>query len=527
MAPRANYRVLVLLGILAVAAWLRVHGLGAKSLWYNESDSACFLEFRAEEIVSRCGEPRAVHPPVYFLALKAWEALWGDSDSALRSLAAVCGVVTVAGVYLLARDLALWPGDGRPPWPLDVALLAAALVALSPLQIHLSRQVRGYSMATMLLAWGGWFLVRALRGGSHAGLFLAAAVTVDLAACCTHHVATLPVIAQGVFAFAFLWAHRHARGVPVCQALVAAAFFAVGYLAVGLPHLVRQSQTIRYDFDDPATWRGAAEHVTLTLVATAHTEMPPDLGSPWVAPLALAIIVGLAWRAGWGGRYVVVGGVMPVLLQAVFSLTSNRTLLAPRYLAFAQMFWLVSFAAVVGRARHGAARALLAVWAVGLSVYACAAAWPIIGPSAQPGMRAAVAFVLSRRAPGELVVASSADTGCGLRHYARSQIRPLILVDEPGREKQRGSEHLKDEYLVTPAALVARRPPGIWVLSGRSYFHDAVIFTPPYDWLLTESRVFDQDYYAEGSITVAHYKPREATVPAPVLDRDRPPSALR
>src|SRR5262249_9820560 len=46
--------------------------------------------------------PRKTPPPLYFVLLKLWMAVFGASPVALRSLSVALGLVTVVGMYLLA-----------------------------------------------------------------------------------------------------------------------------------------------------------------------------------------------------------------------------------------------------------------------------------------------------------------------------------------------------------------------------------------------------------------------------------------
>src|SRR5258708_1873570 len=97
---------LILAALLAAAAVLRTNQLGAISFWFDESMSWKYTTFSIEEIVERLAGD--VHPPLYFLLLKGWTAMWGESAVALRSMSVLCGVLTVLGSYLFVRE-AYWP----------------------------------------------------------------------------------------------------------------------------------------------------------------------------------------------------------------------------------------------------------------------------------------------------------------------------------------------------------------------------------------------------------------------------------
>ncbi len=83
----------------------------------------------------------------------------------MRGLSAALGLVTIVGTYLVVRELGILPTRTPVERSGAAALLAAMLVALSPMQIELSRTAHGYTLAMALLTLSGWAVLRALRGG--------------------------------------------------------------------------------------------------------------------------------------------------------------------------------------------------------------------------------------------------------------------------------------------------------------------------------------------------------------------------
>ncbi len=122
--------------VLAAAA-ARVPGIATRSLWGDEAYSLAFAGQDAGRIAAVAIFGAAdVHPPLYYLLLKAWAALFGGSDAAARSLSLVLGCVAVAGIFLLGRQLL-----GRAG-----ALAAGLMAALSPCFVQSGGEVRMYSL---------------------------------------------------------------------------------------------------------------------------------------------------------------------------------------------------------------------------------------------------------------------------------------------------------------------------------------------------------------------------------------------
>ncbi len=79
---------------------------------------------------------RVVHPPLYCTLLRLWRDLFGGGDAAARAFSIVCSLLAIALLYETARRL-----HGR-----TVGFWAAALMAVAPMQVFLSEQVRGYNL---------------------------------------------------------------------------------------------------------------------------------------------------------------------------------------------------------------------------------------------------------------------------------------------------------------------------------------------------------------------------------------------
>jgi uncharacterized membrane protein len=127
-----------LAAVAALAAALRWFRIDAQSLWYDEGISAHQLTRSFPEILRAASLD--THPPLYYWTLKAWGDTLGSSELALRSLSAACGLLAVALTWLIGRRL-----FGSLP-----ATLAALLLAVAPLAVYYSQEVRMYAQVTML-----------------------------------------------------------------------------------------------------------------------------------------------------------------------------------------------------------------------------------------------------------------------------------------------------------------------------------------------------------------------------------------
>jgi hypothetical protein len=147
-----------------------------------------------------------ITPPLYFLAAKLTTTIH-FSPEMLRLTSLITGVLTIPLTYLVGGRTI-----GR-----RAALVAAALVALSPFLIYYSTEARGYQLAIALLLGSTIALLRAVEGDGLRWWVLYAACACG--AMLTHYTAAFVLIAQALWA---LWAHPAARRAVILASLGAA-----------------------------------------------------------------------------------------------------------------------------------------------------------------------------------------------------------------------------------------------------------------------------------------------------------------
>ena len=111
-----------------------------------------------------------VHPPLFFSLLRLWVTVFGDSVTALRSLAAVFSVLMFPAMWWLCRELfsqqMIGPsahGDRATSRTSPVGWVAIALLALSPAQVVYAQESRQYTLWMLLILLTGASLLRSLR----------------------------------------------------------------------------------------------------------------------------------------------------------------------------------------------------------------------------------------------------------------------------------------------------------------------------------------------------------------------------
>ncbi len=127
-----------LVGILALGALLRLIQLDFQPLWWDEGYSVFFATRAFDVMLARTAID--IHPPLYYALLQGWIAAFGKTAETLRLMSVVFGIAALPLLYLVAKKLF----DAR------VGLVAAFLLALSPLSIYYAQELRMYGMVLFL-----------------------------------------------------------------------------------------------------------------------------------------------------------------------------------------------------------------------------------------------------------------------------------------------------------------------------------------------------------------------------------------
>src|SRR5947209_5855379 len=97
--PRMPRRCLVwpvVLVIVAGGMLLRLWHLNQRSLWFDEAFSWRLIQFPLPEMLWRAGHDNS--PPLYYILLQGWVALWGESLFFLRLPSVLLGGAAVLGI---------------------------------------------------------------------------------------------------------------------------------------------------------------------------------------------------------------------------------------------------------------------------------------------------------------------------------------------------------------------------------------------------------------------------------------------
>jgi mannosyltransferase len=272
--------LLLLTALLLLAYGLRLHLLGNQNLNWDEGYTRWIISLPVADLLDTTA--RDVHPPVYYLLLRAMTDLIGQSEFGLRYMSVLIGVLTLALVYRLGL---LFAG-------FRVAVLALLLVAVARANIDIAQLARMHMLA---MALATLTLIATLRfwrrPGIGAGLvyMLAAAGAVM-----SFYLAAIVLLATNL-AFPFAWRSRRYSLRFLAQWIglqVAVVFLVLPWIGYALPRMHGWSAEDATSF----TYFVQFFFVTLTSGVPAYWEGL----IPWVSLLILVAGIGVIvlWRVG-------------------------------------------------------------------------------------------------------------------------------------------------------------------------------------------------------------------------------------
>lgn len=412
-----------MLAVTALALLVRVFRLDGQSLWSDEGLSLYRAQqgltaILANTIVVGDQVTRDTSPPLYFLALAGLRAVAGEADFALRYASVAFGVVSVPLMFVVGRAL-------FSPW---TGLVAALLLALSPIHVFYSQEVRNYSLFLALSLVSIWLLWSIFR--AHHRSWLRAALWLGVVALMVYtHLFALFIVAFEGLAL-LVWLLRRARDRRWLVALLVVGLVATPAVLIGASLLGAGPQ---FHFVEMPALDIAQQALTsysygmLKAVALPWT---------WLLPfIALAALgAGLWWRSRAHRSAVALTLGYLVIPLALFLAVSQISPIynGPRHALFGLPPFLLLLACAVsgvsGRWRLALAAVLVALVAQQAQrLYAQTFDIQI----ARDDVRAAAHYLSQRVDAGDVVVLHDALIGFTFNHYYTGEA-PVVAVPAYG-----------------------------------------------------------------------------------------------
>jgi uncharacterized membrane protein len=460
-------------------------------------------------MIRRVGQD--VHPPFYFILLRVWISVLGDSLPAIRSLSLVAFVAALGGVVLLCREIAAWDeGRGEPRSAhraRDSAAIAILLLSTSASVARLCQETRMYTLGACLLIFSSAFLLRAARAGQRAARWWSAYALTTAVFLLTHPYALFSVIAQAVFLAALAldevgWQPSRIRASRLFRpGLAVGGVLAAAWLA-WLPALWTQWARVRADYwiERPTAWTLPLALDSLFFYEEGGTGQ--YLRATLVSAVVLIGAIALVWRRAWTGWYLVLAGLTPAAIGLSVSLLARQSVFMPRYLFFSYTIMLVGAAVLLAK-WPPLDRWALAAWLALCFGGATFHLMKTVSFSNRPGVRGAVAYVVASLRPGDTVLCGNSRVYFPAKYHARGRL-PLRQVRVPDHiTHYGGAQAFTDPEIVEPRVLPKLSAGRVWLLETSAFGGFQV--KVPKEWSLASRRQFTEALPQLGDIFVFCY----------------------
>lgn len=339
------------LTITLLAAFLRLHELGARSFWFDEAIEVIVARAPLSSFWSTALQQRLPDPPLSSMLMHLMIRI-GAAEFIVRYPYALLGTMAVYAGYHLFR---LWL---RPAG----ALIAQALLALAPAQVYYSQEGGQYALMAFVSVMIFWSFERALRRTSGRNLAL---FTLFAALGILSHYGMFWLL--GGLALLLLWRTRPAGWLRWWPSGLALALLSLLIVVLMAAPQYRVLQTVVPDapsfgmntlralygnlssaahmFSDfggrwqgsvtAATWFFVGLFLSGLVIALRRPSYRPAAGL-FVVPLLVAYLAAQAGLFLWGGRYV-------LFLSPIFYLITGVALTT---LLGVRLGWVVSMLAL-------------------------------------------------------------------------------------------------------------------------------------------------------------------------------------
>jgi mannosyltransferase len=477
-----KYRYLLL--ILAGGIILRLYNLTAISLWHDEAFSALLVRYPWGEMFHRISLD--VHPPAYYVFLRLWHDVVGDSLWSLRGFSALFSI----GIIPLAYGFVKSTFQNE-----KAALLAALLIAVSPFQISFVTEARMYTMGAFFALAAAWALTpalslqrayyegqkqnmpnlpenRKLRKQFLLGYLAFAFCTIIIIY--THYYLLFTASALCFYGLLYHWRAyggklKHYSWLALSFALIALAY--LPWLKVFLFQLRQVGGN--YWIQAMDRW-SIPDTVWNMLFGLYADRVPSHLLLAATILLSLAIFYFIIRKIGKRETWLVVlnviapfaGAVAFVLLAKAQGHDSSVYLV--RYFLFASTFYLIAVGLWLAQFRPPAAGKILATILVVVNLYAYYRVWHGYDVKNHRGMAAAVDYLAKNVESGHKLYLGSSFEFFNFKYYNRTPVQPLLysggITNVSQLPHYAGTAILTDDDLLPSFSAATRNGDTVWLL---------------------------------------------------------------
>ena len=477
---------------LILAIVFRIVFLSHSSLWMDEAVS---WEASRRDVRGLLTATISDHTTVgYFVVLKAWMAVFGDSVSAMRSLSVVCSVLAIAFAERVCCQLRLSAGDAQ-----FTRIAVLLLFAVNPFQVIVGREARMYSMLSCLT----------LASSSAAIAFANAPDTRKMSVFSVACLATAMVHPFGLLAVASQYVSILLSSVPGRnpnsfelwgRLAFSLMLFCCGY-AAWLPVLFSQVGGTSDFWIPQLTVMQGAEQIARFICHGSFSSIVSSIEVMFCAAVIVAVLVVVSLRQDFAGCWIVSNSTIPLVAALSPGIILGRNVFLHRYLASSQVWILIAFALILGRRSALRLGALTGTIVVQMWFSFCAVQSNIV---AKQGYNEVARVISVESRVDDIVLCQDVFAYFPMCYYLRQSKNRALLYSDLSLPRFHGSAYLRADQFVDEVRLdeLLKSSRRVWVVDCTIApgVKKIVINRPP----LATHRIKD-NFWQGGSILVSEY----------------------
>lgn len=486
--------LILFLSVIVVTAIEGVK-LTTASLWHDESFSALLVQYDFGEMMERIKQD--VHPPLYYIVLKGWNFIFGNSLFSLRFFSIFFSILAIASFYLFIK---------KAFKKNSIALFSSLLFVFSYFQIQYAMEARMYSMGTFLVIISSFFLLKAMETKAWKYWILyALAISAGIY---THYFVAFWILAQALYlAYCFLkdYGWKVAAWIKdknLKRAFVSYLLAAISYIP-WLPTLIKQTAQVQENYWIPeiGIWSIPSTFFKMTTGGTISTE---KFG--WILGLLMLIVIALMFwflkksecREKW-----LVFLMLAIPFAATVVLSIKRSIFIDRYFIFGFPFFIIMIAGsilLIGSLRWK--KILIGLVLIG-AIITFPIQWGSLEAEKKPGMAGASQYLNSKYSQGDKIFAGSSLIYFTFRYYNQTGF-PAKLYAPGNMPHYSGTALLSPEDIIADFNKEAKKGDIVWKIDTTGFGGHQP--EAPETWKKLDEKGFQDIYDYRGWIIVKKYK---------------------
>ncbi len=469
------------------------------SLWHDEAFSAFMIRYPWGEMFYRLGLD--VHPPGYYIFLRLWSYIFGDSFFSLRTSSVFFGTATIWAGWLFAKEA--FKNE-------KAALWAALLIAINPFQLLYVTEARMYTFGAFFVLLAGYFLVKFLdlqkKLGESESLNMPNLPNANktrkimwwnwvgftfsmIVMIYTHYYLFFSAAALGFYGVVYLYFHhqnnkadksaRYTKFVPLFLSFI----FIIGSFLPWLKTFMYQYRQVQAGY-----WIQPMDRYSIPstfwdmLLGFQRDTLNPNTRF-WLLIITLFCFY-LIYRFlkktdsfhKWLAVFAVAAPFFGALLFALIARLkgSSSSVFLDRYFLFAGVFFSIIIAVWLKEIKIKWLSYLLFFIYMALNLAAYTHFWIQLDVKSKPGMSAAANFLNANVEPGNKIYAAISAVFFNFKYYNKTPVKPLMFTDGAVYTKDvphyKGSALLNDDDLLPSFKTGTRSGDTVWLIWTNGFY---------------------------------------------------------